>query len=290
MEIITFDEFYAEIENTFRNYADTNDIDKVSVKTWTINELRRFGKNICDKREEIVTVKNSRTLLPENFKSLILALKLYPYQEIGVEPERERTLLIERERIENPAEWTTTTMDYFVNYCESKVVNEKIYAYGEKKDKFYTPNFLSLTKGVQSSSIDAQCLNLHPSIRDSYPDKISITNRTLNTNFREGKIYVLYNSLPTSDDGEIVIPIISTGDLRTHIENTIKIKIAEDLVINQKASPGLTNLLELWLQNQRLYYISAKSESSWSGIDQEKWSKETYSANRKRQDRYNLPR
>lgn len=290
MELITFDEFYAEIETTFKNYADTNSIDKLSVKTWVINELRKFGKNICDLKESIVEVKNSRALLPENFKSLVLAFKLYPYQEIGAEPERERTLLIERERIENLAEWTTTTMDYFVNYCESKVVNEKIYAYGEKKDKYYTPRFLSLIKGVQSSSIDASCLNLHPSIRNSYPDKISITNRTLNANFREGKIYLQFNSLPTSDDGEIAIPILSTGDVRKYIENKVRIKLAEELIINQEVSQGLTNLLPMWIQNDRLYFIEAKSEVNWANIDSEEWSKKEYQKNRARQRNFDLPR
>lgn len=290
MEIVTFEEFFAEIETTFKNYADTNSIDKVSVKTWVINELRRFGKNICDKREDIVTVKNSRVLLPENFKSLVLALKLYPNQEIGQKPERERKLLIERQRIENPAEWTTTTRDYFVNYCESKVVTERIYAYGEYEDVYYNPHFLSLTKGFKNSSIDAQCLNLHPSIRDSYPDKISITNRTLNTNFREGKIYIQFNSLPTDDEnGEIAIPILSTGDIRKHVENVVKLKLAEELIINQTVSQGLTNLLPMWLQNERPYFIAAKSEASWNGIDMDKWAKEEYQRNRKLQEKYNLP-
>ena len=203
MEKITLDEFIAEIESTFKIYADTNDIDRVLIKTIVINELRKFGKNICDKREAIVDIKNSQALLPENFKSLILALKLTPNEELDCKDNTEKRLIIERQHIENPAEWTTTTRDYFVNYCESKIVTEKVYAYNERVDKFYTPHFLSLYKGFSNSSLDTNCLNLHPSIRDSYSDKISITNRTLRANFREGKIYIQYNSLPEDEDGEI---------------------------------------------------------------------------------------
>ena len=203
MEKITLDEFIAEIESTFKIYADTNDIDRVLIKTIVINELRKFGKNICDKREAIVDIKNSQVLLPENFKSLILALKLTPNEELDCKDNTEKRLIIERQHIENPAEWTTTTRDYFVNYCESKIVTEKVYAYNERVDKFYNPHFLSLYKGFSNSSLDTNCLNLHPSIRDSYSDKISITNRTLRANFREGKIYIQYNSLPEDEDGEI---------------------------------------------------------------------------------------
>ena len=41
-------EFYAEIETTFQNFAETGDIDRISIKGWVISCLREFGKNICD--------------------------------------------------------------------------------------------------------------------------------------------------------------------------------------------------------------------------------------------------
>ena len=289
MEKITLDEFIAEIESTFKIYADTNDIDRVLIKTIVINELRKFGKNICDKREAIVDIKNSQVLLPENFKSLILALKLTPNEELDCKDNTEKRLIIERQHIENPAEWTTTTRDYFVNYCESKIVTEKVYAYNERVDKFYTPHFLSLYKGFSNSSLDTNCLNLHPSIRDSYSDKISITNRTLRANFREGKIYIQYNSLPEDEEGEIVIPIISTGSILNHIKNKVRIELGQHLILSQLNTSGLKELLPIWLQNERLYFIEAKSEANWAGMNQKEWTKQRQKRNRVEQNRFNLP-
>ena len=289
MEKITLDEFIAEIESTFKIYADTNDIDRVLIKTIVINELRKFGKNICDKREAIVDIKNSQALLPENFKSLILALKLTPNEELNCKDNTEKRLIIERQHIENPAEWTSTTRDYFVNYCESKIVTEKVYAYNERVDKFYTPHFLSLYKGFSNSSLDTNCLNLHPSIRDSYSDKISITNRTLRTNFREGKIYIQYNSLPEDEEGEIVIPIISTGGILNHIKNKVRIELGQHLILSQLNTSGLKELLPIWLQNERLYFIEAKSEANWAGMNQKEWTKQRQQRSRVEQNRFNLP-
>lgn len=288
MDYVTLDEFIAEFESLFKNYADTNDIDKLLIKTIVIEELRKFGKNICDKREDIIDIKNSQGLLPEDFKSLILALKLTPNEEINNKPEQEKRLIIERQRIENPAEWTTTTRDYFVNYCESKVVTEKVYTYNEKIGCVYTPHFLSLSKGFSNSTLDTNCLNLHPSIRNTYSDTISITNRTIRTNFREGKIYFQYNSLPMIDD-EIVIPIISTGDIKKYILNQAKIRVGEYLILSQLNTSGLKELMPMWLQSDRLLYISAKSEASWSGLNKD-WDKRLHLKNKKEQDRYNLPR
>ena len=289
MEKITLDEFIAEIESTFKIYADTNDIDRVLIKTIVINELRKFGKNICDKREAIVDIKNSQVLLPENFKSLILALKLTPNEELDCKDNTEKRLIIERQHIENPAEWTTTTRDYFVNYCESKIVTEKVYAYNEKVDKFYNPHFLSLYRGFSNSSLDTNCLNLHPSIRDSYSDKISITNRTLRANFREGKIYIQYNSLPEDEEGEIVIPIFSTGSILNHIKNKVRIELGQHLILSQLNTSGLKELLPIWLQNERLYFIEAKSEANWAGMNQKEWTKQRQQRNRVEQNRFNLP-
>ena len=289
MEKITLDEFIAEIESTFKIYADTNDIDRVLIKTIVINELRKFGKNICDKREAIVDIKNSQVLLPENFKSLILALKLTPNEELDCKDNTEKRLIIERQHIENPAEWTSTTRDYFVNYCESKIVTEKVYAYNERVDKFYTPHFLSLYKGFSNSSLDTNCLNLHPSIRDSYSDKISITNRTLRTNFREGKIYIQYNSLPEDEDGEIVIPILSTGDIRNYLVNKVKVELGQHLILSQLNTSGLKELMPLWIQSDRQLFILAKSEASWAGMNQKEWTKQRQQRNRVEQNRFNLP-
>ena len=290
MEIVTLEEFTAEIETTFKIYAETNDLDRISIKTWVITELRKFGKNICDKREAVVDIKSSRALLPEGFKSLVLALKLTDFEETGKQKKDDRRLIIERQRIENPAEWTTTTRDYFVNYCESKIVTEKVYAYNELRERYYQPNFLSLVKGIKKESLDINCLNLHPSIRDNYPDKISITSRTLNTNFKEGKVYIQYNSLPTDDEGEIAIPILSTGQILEYIKNRVKIEIAQDLILSQKNSAGLKDLLPIWLQSNRLLFIEAKSEANWSGIDTLQWAKSEKIKNIRAQDRYNLPR
>ena len=290
MELVTLDEFTAEIESIFKNYSDTNDIDRVLIKTCVINELRQFGKNICIKKETIVDIKNSRVLLPETFKSLVMALKLQETDELTGLPKTEKKLILERQRIENPAEWSSITRDYFVNYCESKIVTEKVYSYSEPNQKYYRTYNLSLVQGMQKDTLDINCLNLHPSIRNSYPDKISITNRTLNTNFKEGKVYMQYNSLPCDEQGEIAIPIISTGHIREYIENQVKIKIAEDLIIGQKNPQGLISIMPMWNQNKRLFFIQARSEANWNNFDQKEWSKRKQAENAARMNAYNLPR
>ena len=288
MEIITLDEFIADLETTFANYAATGDIDRNSVKTWIIECLRKFGKNICDQRETIVDIKGSRGLLPETFKSMILALKLN--DENPAHKKDNKRLIVEKQKIENPAYWSDATHDYFVNYCQSKITTEKIYTYYDHEDRCYNYEWLSLVKGFSKDTVAIDSLNLNPLIRNEFPNKISITSRSINTNFKEGKIYMQYNSLPSDNENqEIAIPIVSTGDILNYVTNAIKIKIAEVLIINDKNPQTLTPLMSTWMQNDRQFFINAKSEANWGGVPKD-FGKRIYAQNRYNQNLYNLPK
>ena len=108
--MVSLKNFTAEIENTFSNFSETGDIDRVSILTWVISCLREMGKNICDQREGFVEIKNSQGNLPETFKSLILALKLRPEgcQILGDKSKAEKSYIY-KQRIEQPAyfDWVT---------------------------------------------------------------------------------------------------------------------------------------------------------------------------------------
>lgn len=287
MELVTLDEFIADIETTFANYAATNDIDRNSIKGWVTECLRKFGKNICDKRETIVTIKNSRGNLPETFKSMILGLKLTSEEDLN--KKSDKRLIVEKQKIENPAYWSDATQDYFVNYCESTISTEKIYTHYEHEDRCYNYEWLSLVPGMKSDTIATNCLNLHPSIRNTYPNKIAITARSINCNFKEGSIYFQYNSLPMIDN-EIAIPIFSTGDIEKYIKNYIKIQLSEALIINDKNPQTLTSLMSAWMQKDRELFILAKSEANWSNLTKSNWANNTYKNNRLAQEKYNLPK
>lgn len=281
------EEFIAEIETTFSNYAETNDLDRISIKGWVITCLRKFGKNITEKREAIIEVNNSTALLPEGFKSLHMAIKIDPegYNICG-----KKDSYLYKQYIENPVVWDTINQEYLVNNCETKFITERIFVDRDNyMDLYYRPQYLSLVEGIQKDTLEVDCLNLHPSIRNKYPHKINITNRTLNANFKEGKIYIQYNSLPIGEDGEIIIPEYTTGDIKNYIENYVKLKIAESLIINSKNPQGLMQLLPLWKQEDRKLYIEAKSEANYKGLDKN-WHKGFKKENNKDFNRFTLPK
>jgi hypothetical protein len=274
MEKIPFEQFVAEIETSLSNYAESNDIDRQSIKTWLIQALRKFGKNICERNETIVEVKNSRALLPETFKSLTIALKVEtsPFEE-----KKDKQLVLERQYIENPAIWDTLSQKYVVDYCETKIVTEKVFA-NKENHIIYDIVPLSLEDHINKDTIDVNCFNILPSVRNNYPNKISITNRTLNCNFKEGFVYLKYNSLPQDEDGEIAIPILSNSAIYDFLELHIKTRIAEYLIANNKASAGLSQLFNMWKQESNRKFIEAQAEAKFHGL-KKGWDRHIYKIN-----------
>lgn len=284
-------ELIAELESTFQIYTDSGDIDRISIKTWVISCLNEMGKNICEKREAFIPISNSQGNLPDTFKSLILALNLEPlgYNIFG-DRQRAEDSFIYRQRILQPAYFDDVTNEY-VPTGNSKILTEKIVMNDQPTELYYKPQLLSVVKGFKKDSFDVDCLNLHPSIKNSYPWNISINRRTIQTNFKEGNVYIQYNSFPINDeDGEIVIPQFSTNSIYIYIENYCKIKIAEDLIIkNNNPAPGLPQLLQTWVGQNRQLYLQAKSESNWSGL-QNGWNKNFKKYRELQMSQFNLPK
>jgi hypothetical protein len=279
MEKISFDQFVAEIETSLSNYADSNDIDRQSIKTWLIQALRKFGKNICEKNETVVEVKNKRALLPEYFKSLTIALKV---DTAPIEGKEQKQLVYEKTFIENEAIWDVLTLNYVQNYCETKITTEKIFA-NKESHAIYDIQPLSLEDHINKDTLDVDCINLHPSIRNNYPNRISIVNRTLNTNF-DGLVYLKFNSLPELD-GEVGLPLISNGAILEYLDNEIKWRIAENLIANNKASQGLTQLYPTWKGESTKLFILAQAEAKMGRGFSKDWDRKMYKqrlVNRKR--------
>lgn len=269
MEKISLEQFTAEIETSLSNYSDSNDIDRQSIKTWVIQALRKFGKNICEKNETVVEVKNSRALLPEGFKSLTFAVKVKtkPFTD-----EESKQLILERKYIENPAQFDISTMDYVVNYCETKIVTEKVYSNIEPP-KFYGYELLALSQNINKDTLDTNCFNLHPTIA-SKPNEINIVNRTLNSNFKEGFIFLRYNSLPEIE-GEIAIPQFSTGDIYNFIFQMVKVNIIENIILNNKNATVAGQLYPSLKAELRELEHKAQCESKYSGLSKG-WDRKMY--------------
>ncbi len=277
-------ELISEIESDLSSFI--KDINKTSLRTNIINQLRVFGANVTELKEKVEIVKNSKLSLPDDFKSLKLALRL---EGVGYNTQGapEPTEQIIRQRIENGAYFDEVNSEY-VTTCNPKIITEKIIIDNSTVNFFYEPRWLSLVKGIKKDGLDSKCLNLNPAIRHTQADTINITNGILNTNFSTGSIYLQYNALPTDEDGELIIPEYTTGDLREYILLYCKMRIAEDLIVNNKNAQALGQMYQVWSQQLPLLKSAALKEVRFAGLPKD-WGRRFKQKQREDITFYNLP-
>ena len=281
-------EFIAEIETELRSFADTGLIDRVTIEQAVLNKIKILGANALETKETVLDIKNSTAQLPKDFRSLKLALKL---DAEGCTIDGDRKDLTEsyiyKQRIENPVIWSEITKDY-VQTCDSKLVTEKITINNTSVDVYYRPKWLSLVKGIKKDYLTGDCLNLHPSIRNAYPHQISITNQTLNTNFSLGQVYIQYRGLMTDEDGEILIPEFSTGDIYEYIKLAVKVQLAEGWIANDENPKGLAQLFPMWKQEIIPLQRKALIEAKFGNLSKD-WHKRFKTLNKREFALYKLP-
>ena len=281
---MTLSQLQAEIETSLSNYVQ--DIDAITVKMWVIQRLRIFGNNIAELKETVVKVENSKATLPEDFKSLKMALKV---KGVGCNtPSKDVTdTYIYKQRIENPAYYDEINQTY-VTTCNPKLITETITINNHPVEFYYQHEWLSLVKGIKKDGIAVDCLNLHPSIRNSYKKEINISGNTLNANFNSGQIYLQYNALPT-DKGEIEIPEITTGDILEYIKKYVLTQIVENLIVNGKAQSQLNQVYQIWMSELPALKRLALTESKFAGLNKN-WAKNLKTLNKREFSFFNLPR
>jgi len=286
------EEFIAEIESDLSSYAESGDIDKISIKRWVTNELKRFGNDVLETGEEVLKVENSSATLPKTFKSLILALRV---DVDRYECEGDKKLIedsyIYKQYINNPAYFVESTGQYQTT-CNSSIVTEKItiHAKNTLNIHYKNPKFLSITKGIKNTGVlDPKCLNLHPMIRENAKYEASITGNHINTNFRDGFIYIQYKMLPTDENGELMIPETRNGFLEKYLEFYVKSRIVENLIANNRNPQSIAQMLQLYKQEAQNYLPLALREVKFTGLG-EHWMKRFKALSHRNILTYNLPK
>lgn len=245
---MTLEELIAEIESDFSTLADSGDIDHAKIRLIVYNELRIFGNNILKDNEAVLRIKNGSTKLPENFRSLFVAIKCDPYcYEIMGDKDTIQTSYFWQKRVESELLWNEKTQEYEKG-CD-KLITETVY-YRDNSVKFFykNPRFLKLTRGFNKNLCTKDCLSLPKYIRDTSANEINITNTILNTNFDKGYVYIQYKGYETDDNGDIIIPETWHNRVQEYLMWYIKYRITIDLIGKNRNVPTLEKLLPTYKQ------------------------------------------
>lgn len=258
-----FDEFLADIKSSMKQYDSAGLIDDLSVYSWLIDGLNDFNMLPTIKIETIVSVKNNTAKLPDGFKTLYSAVKCEPYACTIEEEEGKHVLqnfYFYKVRELKNEDWN------FCDPCEieesDSCVVEKLYLYdGRTKANFYYNNLqnikLKLSPYVKRTKCDKDCINL--SVHDAL-NEISINNKTIYTNFKEGNIFIVYNGYEEDEDGFLIIPDTDEGNLVKYLKAYVKKQIVFDIMTNSDNTTNEQFLFQVYERDANLYLARATGE------------------------------
>ena len=258
-----FNEFLSEIKSSMKQYDSAGLIDDLSVYNWLIDGLNDFNMLPTIKIETVLSVKNNVARLPEGFKTLYSAVKCEPYACTVEEEEGKHVLqnfYFYKVRELKNEDWN------FCDPCEieesDSCVVEKLYLYdGRAKANFYYNNLqdikLNLTPYVKRTKCDKECVNF--SVHDAR-NEISINNKTIYTNFKEGNIFMVYNGYEEDEDGFLIIPDTQEGNLIKYLKSYVKKQIIFELLTNSDNTTNEQFLFQVFERDTNLYFAKAMGE------------------------------
>lgn len=277
----------AEVKADLSKYSDAGLLDENSMYRDILLGLKKFGNDIMVMQDIIVDVKNHKAILPDSFYSLKLAALCEPIgYKRKVETHDLQSSLMYRERTEKTKEWSECD-----NCCETntdKVIVENIYSNSSKIAEFYygSPTLLGLAPSFDKNMCAKDCRN--KIIKESI-FQISITGQTLHTNFKEGKVYMVFNGLPTDEEGEIDIPETRNMTVEEYLEYRLKEKISERLIGNGDAGSGLRELYPTYIQKSRETLRAASNSLKMKRLTPNALYKRIWRANRLETLQYESP-
>ena len=265
---MTRKQIIAEITTQLKQYDEAGLVDYIAIDLWIRNALREFGGNIMEAQETTIEVKNSKAQLPVNFYSLALALKCEP---MGVYTKKEnrshlQSSFMYKERLEQSTYWDNQLGEVpCVEGQDCKFVREEVYFHDKtKKAEFFYDNLtpLKLKNGYKKVRCDQGCPNLE--FYES-PYEIAIQGNFIQTNFKDGYIYLRYRGLPTDESGDIIIPEIQRNKLPEYIQYTCIRRTLQNLLLNSD-DPDVIQKYQLFKQLENEAYLAAKNDSINEGM------------------------
>lgn len=258
----TFEEFLMEIKESFKQYDSAGLMNDLTIYNWVLDGLNPFAMLPTIRVETVLTVKNNKAKLPDGFKSIYSAVKCEPFGYTTDDEKGEDILqdiyFYKVREIKN-SEWALCDPCEMVE-TETCVV-EKVYLHNGTRANFYYNNAqpirLKLTPHVKRTNCDKDCLNFKVT---SSPYEISINQRTLYTNFKEGNIFMVYNGYEEDEDGFILVPDTEEGWLRKYLIAMVKKNIIEDVLANSDNTTNEQFLYTLYIQQSDEYFKKAMGE------------------------------
>lgn len=275
---MTQEEITAEILTALKQYEESGLVDLISIDQWIRNAMREFGGNFMLGTDYFIKVNNSKGMLPENFYSLVNAVKCneqgYSTNEKG--KRHLQSSLYYKERLEHTKYFKNDSDAPILEGEDCRVIKEDIY-FEDKSPKatIWYGDFqpLKLIKHYKKTPCETGCPNLVQNCENEF----SINGTKVHTNFEKGTIYIKYKGFPEDEDGGLIIPETQRNKLTEYIKYTCIRRTLEAIFLSGD-DMNIQQKLQYFRQLENETYLAAKNDSFAEGS--KGWEKLIKASNR----------
>lgn len=249
---------YAIVKEELKSYFDTGAVDDMMFPTYLDKCLRKLGRTTYVISEDVLEIEDFQARLPDNFFAvreawLCTDIEGFPYQSPNSfysQASSATTIQVSPVTIGgNPCNNPSCTPNGCPS-CMPDMFVQAVYKTNTSRNITYAKQYLLKPGNI---SVKANCTLDCANFASSSADSFDIRDNKFVTNFRNGKVYILFYATEYDNGGNQLIP--DNYRIREYIEAFIKYKVFETLT-NQTNDETFNQL-----QSKLAYYKQLSDEA-----------------------------
>lgn len=261
---------YSIVKEELKSYFDTGAVDDLMFPTYLNKCLNKLGKTGYYITEELLTIEDYQSRLPDNFFAvreawLCTDIKSLPYQTASSfysQAASETTIQVSPVT-SGGAPCTNLECVDGCPTCMPELI-QAVYKTNNETMVSYTKKYLLKPGNISvKKHCDLNCANFGSSSVDSF----DIRDNKFITNFKEGNVYLIFYATEYDEVGNQMIP--DNYRIKEYVEAFIKFKVFETLT-NQVNDETFNQL------NQKMLYYKAQSDEAYILADIEIKKQDAY--------------
>jgi hypothetical protein len=243
---------FATITEEFKSYFDTGAVDNLMFPTYANKCLLKLGKASYSIRDEVLHIEDFECRLPDNFYSvreawLCTEVNGYPYQNANSfysQASDQTTIQVSPVTTNGQGCTNLDCNEGIDGECMPELI-QAVYKTNNEHSVTYKKSYLLKPGNI---SVKANCALDCKNFGSSSVDSFDIRDNKFVTNFRHGKVYLLFYATDYDESGNQLIP--DNFRIREYIEAYIRWKLMETLFnqINDETSNQIQQKMQYYKQ------------------------------------------
>lgn len=236
---------YAKIRRQWQSFDSVNVLDETEFPGYTADILNQLGIGAMREEQAVITVKNNKAKLPDDFKRLHAAYKCSGCNITTSRKELQGQPQVFENHVTKALYNRHSGCDIKCDCKDELIEKITICHYVNDYTDHYTYNNISLLR--LSPNVRQYCDDICPNINCSSVDEITINNGHIFTNFTDGDIFLQYYAFPYDENNMPMVPDVQV------VINCVEWYIKHQILLNSWIVGDIQNVQTAWQKAEEMY-------------------------------------